>query len=95
MLLYNVSVMIDDSRHDTVIGWIKLQLQECPYKISFLKMLDSPHDGSTYCIQLLADEDAIILQFQKDVVAVIQEYINSHHAEKAFIFDSKMRYLSL
>lgn len=58
-------------------------------------MLDSPHEGNTYCVQFLAADDNVILKFQEDVVAELQGYLTAHHTEKAFIFDSKMQYLSL
>lgn len=58
-------------------------------------MLDSPHEGTTYCVQFLATDNAAILKFQEDVVAGLQTYLTAHHSEKAFIFESKMEYLSL
>lgn len=58
-------------------------------------MLESPHEGSTYCIQVVATDDTEILKFQEDVLVELQAYLTTSHAEKAFIFDSKMQYLAL
>lgn len=95
MTLYNVSIIIDDSSHDTLIAWLKNELQTSVYDIKFLKMLESPHEGSTYCIQLTTEKESTIESFQQNVLLKIQEHILNHHPEKAFIFDSKMRFLAL
>lgn len=58
-------------------------------------MIDSPHEGTTYCIQLLASSEAVINDFQQDFLARVQTHIGANHQEKAFIFDSKMQYLGL
>lgn len=95
MILYNISIIVDDSSHDAVLGWLKAHLRKSTYETKFLKMLESPHEGSTYCIQVVATDDTEILKFQEDVVMELQVYLTTNHAEKAFIFDSKMQYLSL
>ncbi|PRD54577.1 DUF4286 family protein [Sphingobacterium gobiense] len=95
MILYNISIIMEDSRHDQVVNWLKSHLRTSSYETTFLKMLDSPHEGHTYCIQFLAADDAAIGKFQEDVMAELQTYLMTNHAEKAFIFDSKMQYLSL
>lgn len=95
MILYNVSIIIDDSSHDALLAWLKNELQSITYDINFLKMLDSPHEGSTYCIQLTTENESEITDFQQEVLVRIQEYIGNKHFEKAFIFDSKMRFLSI
>lgn len=70
-------------------------LREVRYETKFLKMLDSPHEGTTYCIQVTAADEETIQGFQADVLHTIQAYIGTNHHEKAFIFDSKMQYLDL
>ncbi len=95
MILYNISIIIEDRSHDQVVNWLKSHLRTSTYEINFLKMLDSPHEGTTYCVQLLAADDTVIFKFQEDVVAEMQTYLTAHHPERAFIFESKMQYLSL
>ena len=95
MILYNISVIVEDSSHDQVIQWLKSHLRASAYETTLLKMLDSPHEGNTYCVQSLATDHATIVKFQEDVVAELQTYLLASHTEKAFIFDSKMQYLSL
>lgn len=95
MILYNISVIVEDSSHGQVLDWLKSHLRKSTYETTFLKMLESPHEGSTYCIQLVAADDTAILKFQQDILVELQTYLTTHHAEKAFIFDSKMEYLRL
>ena len=95
MILYNISVIVEDSSHDQVVQWLKSSLRKSPYETAFLKMIDSPHEGHTYCIQFQAVDHALIVKFQEDVVVELQTYLMNHHAEKAFIFESKMQYLPL
>lgn len=95
MTLYNVSIIIDDTSHDDMLAWIKNELQLTSYEVKFLKMLDSPHEGSTYCIQLITADPIMIAGFQSDFMIKMQTYIGQKHADKAFIFDSKMEYVTI
>ncbi|MFD2596530.1 DUF4286 family protein [Sphingobacterium griseoflavum] len=95
MILYNISIIVDDSSHDDLLGWIKKQIPQLPTGIHLLKMLDSPHDGTTYCLQITAEDDAAIGLLQAEILPTLQQYIVTKHSEKAFIFDSKMQYISI
>ena len=93
MILYNISLIIEDSSHDELLSWVIQLLKEIPHESKFLKMLDNPHEGTTYCIQVTSSDDYTFTQIQKDITQVIQDYIGSHHNGKAFIFDSVMQYI--
>lgn len=95
MILYNISIIVEDSSHDDVLAWIKKQLPQLSADIRLLKMLDSPHEGTTYCLQITAEDEQAITSFQEALLPDLQQYIATKHTEKAFIFDSKMQYLSL
>lgn len=95
MILYNVSLIIEDSDHDMLLDWLKSTLRQNRFEAKFLKMLDSPHDGSTYCIQIVAQNEDMINSFQLEVLQQLQEQIAIRHKDKAFIFDSRMQYLAL
>ncbi len=94
MILYNISVIVEDSSHDDVLAWIKQRLPQLSAEIRLLRMLDSPHEGTTYCLQMTAEDDQAIASFQDELLPGLQQYIATKHTEKAFIFDSKMQYLS-
>lgn len=94
MYLYNISLIIEDNSHDIIIDWLRENwIPQIGQDIHFLKMIDSPHEGHTYCIQLQAKEKDEIEKFQQSHLAELNQYIHTQHREKAFIFDSLMQYL--
>ncbi|TDS16189.1 DUF4286 family protein [Sphingobacterium paludis] len=95
MILYNISIIIDDSSHDDLFPWIKSHLKTLTVETNLLKMLDSPHEGTTYCIQVRAADPSAIEAYQAEILPALSEYIAAKHQEKAFLFDSKMEYLPL
>lgn len=95
MYLYNVSVIIENEHHDSLLDWIRNNwLSNLPVAANLLKMINSPHEGHTYCIQLIVSSEEEIQAFQQTSLILLQEQIGQHHQEKAFIFDSVMQYLS-
>lgn len=94
MFLYNVSIIVEDASHSQVFDWLSNIVKNQTLPIKLLKMLDSPHEGTTYCIQLTTADDAIIDAFQQSILLELQAYIGQHHREKAFIFDSKMEFIA-
>jgi len=95
MILYNISIMVEDRSHDAVYGWLTNEFRQDTFGARFLKMLDSPHEGTTYCVQLMAEDERDITSFQEGFVRQLQDYIAQEHAGSAFVFDSKMAYIAL
>lgn len=94
MYLYNVSIIIEPSAHIQIVTWIEnLLRQQNNENLHFLQMLDSPHEGHTYCLQLIAQEEQEIEIFKSLVLSALQQYITDEHRDKAFVFDSTMKYL--
>jgi hypothetical protein len=95
MYLYNISIIVDDENHQQLINWVKTDwLLKIENEVKFLKMLNTPHEGSTYCVQIVADNEQAIHAFQQNHVSVLQEHIALYYLEKAFIFDSVMEYIA-
>lgn len=93
MYLYNVSVIIDESNHLELMSWTQQLIQGRTPVIKFLKMLDSPHQGHTYCLQAELNNQDDIQQLRDGLIQELQEHINERHREKAFLFESVMQYL--
>lgn len=94
MYLYNISIIVDDENHQQLINWVKTTwLSKIENEVKFLKMLDTPHEGWTYCVQIITDNKQAIHSFQQDHVSLLQEHIALNYLEKAFIFDSIMEYI--
>lgn len=95
MFLYNVSIIMEDSVHTDLLESIQQHIQAKPeIGIKLLKMLDSPHEGQTYCLQVMMDNQEEIAQFQAEVMQDIQALIGTHYPDKAFLFDSTMQYIN-
>jgi len=95
MLLYNISIIVEDRSHDAVRAWLLDELRSGPSQAKFLKMLDSPHGGTTYCVQLVAEDERGLAGFQGGFLWRLQDYIAREHADSAFVFESKMAYIDL
>lgn len=94
MYLYNISIIVESERHELLIQWVKENwLSQLPESTKLLKMLDSPHEGHTYCVQLVFEYPSDIPTFQNEKLSILQQYIGENHLEKAFLFDSTMKYL--
>ncbi|MEI5984585.1 MULTISPECIES: DUF4286 family protein [Sphingobacterium] len=95
MFLYNISIIMEDSVHHDLLVWIRTQLKAHEGKnIKFLKMLNSPHEGQTYCMQVTLNSEKEIVEFQEEVLQEIQAVIGTQFPDKAFIFDSTMQYIN-
>lgn len=96
MYLYNISIIVEDNSHDSLIQWVKNEwITGLPKDTKFLKMLNNPHEGQTYCVQIIVQNEQEVIDMQGNAVAQLQAHIGEHHAEKAFIFDSIMQYLNI
>jgi hypothetical protein len=94
MYLYNISIIVENDNHEILMNWVTNNwFQTLSEKPKYLKMLDSPHEGHTYSIQFNFEYASDIPKFQQEKLMVLQEYISTNHHEKAFLFDSTMKYL--
>ncbi len=94
MYLYNISIIVEESQHDLLLDWLKKEwLPNLSNETKFLKMLNTPHEGHTYCVQMIKNNESEIIQFQENYLISLQHHLATHHHEKAFIFDSVMQYL--
>ena len=60
MYLYNISIIVEDSQHDTLLNWLEKEwLPSLVQEIKFLKMINTPHEGHTYCVQMTVNNKKI------------------------------------
>jgi len=94
MFLYNVSVIAEEAIHQEIVVWIQDNiLQSQKFEVHFLQMLQSPHEGMTYCIQVVLPSEEHIADFQQIHLLPLQELIAETYQNKVFLFDSTMKYL--
>lgn len=95
MYLYNISVIVEDHVHHTFLHWLKNEwLPHIHEDVKLLKLLDVAQEGYTYCVQFVANNESDIQVFRDNHLIVLQQHIGGHYAEKVFLFDSTMQYLS-
>jgi len=94
MYLYNISLIIENEQHEPFMQWLQNEwIENLPAGSKLLKMLDSPHQGQTYCVQLNFEYANDIANFQKQYLSSLQQHIGEHFMGKVFLFDSTMKYL--
>jgi len=94
MYLYNVSVIVEESESQLVRALLISHLETARDKglaVRLLELLDSPHEGVTYSLQLEAPDSEVVTAFQSDHLAALQAKTNQHHEGKVFYFDSLMK----
>ena len=97
MYLYNVTIIAENDIRDTVKQCIDAQFFDQPDSapsVSLLEMLDSPHEGTTYCVQLRVENSGDILLFQQRHLRQLQELLAEQYPGKVLFFDSMMKYLN-
>lgn len=71
MVLFNVTVIIDDSINDEWLAWMNdlfvPAAMATGYVVSerLLRVLDSPNEGITYCLQFVIDDIGSYKTFQE------------------------------
>ncbi len=98
MYLYNVTIIAESDIGEAVRSYLTGELvygaEGVDTSLFFLEMLDSPHDGVTYCIQLHAENRDKITLFQETHFAAIRAQLETVYAGKVLFFDSVMKYLN-
>lgn len=97
MYLYNVTIIVENDVRDAVKQHLRAGLpgeQNPGGSWSLLELIDSPHDGATYCLQLRCRDRAAIAAFQANGFAALQTALNEQYPGKVVFFDSTMKYLN-
>ena len=95
MFLYNITVVVEDDIQAAVRAKIEEQIKSYPSPhIRLLELVNSPHEGTTYCIHLSAANQADIQQFQELYLTYLQQLASQEYAGKLLFFDSTLKYLA-
>lgn len=101
MILYNITVIADNDIKDEFREWaihvfLPIIAQSELFKSqAFLKVNDSPNEGETYCIQIIAKSDKEIALFQENQLSLLHGKINDVWLNTIYLFESKMEYLAM
>lgn len=94
MLLYNLTLILESSEADFALERVKHFVQTLSsHTINLLKMLDSPHEGVTYCLQFQAQNLDEVQSFCEVRVRELRNTLDQLMPGKVLYFESMMEYL--
>lgn|SRR5690554_5789050 len=101
MILYNITALVDTDIKSEFQEWIHrvflLDLTNSGHfkTQSLLKVLDSPNEGETFSIQVIARGADELELFKTNYLPVLHQQIQQVWNNKVFLFESKMEYIAM
>ena len=99
MILYNVTIILDEDIHDDWLRWMKTEhvkdVMNTGYFASnrILRVLDSPNEGITYCIQYIADSMEKYNEYKQKHAARLQVDCPEQFLNKFVAFQTVMEFI--
>lgn len=99
MILYNVTIIIDDAIEGEWIRYVRetyipdIMATGAFASNRLLKVLDSPNEGSTYCIQFVADDRSKYHSYQNEFIQPIQAEHQKRFENRFVSFSTIMEYV--
>lgn len=96
MLLYNVTLIIEDEVANNWLFWMKEthipQVMATGKFVSYrlLKVKDSPNEGVTFCVQYMAQDLATYTDYQENFASALQADVQSKFDNKFVSFSTLM-----
>lgn len=99
MLLYNVTLILEESAADEWLQW--MQETHIPEVMAtgmfvsnrLLKVLDSPNEGVTYCTQYVAESMENYDQYQQVYAPALQEDLNEKFKNRFVAYRTLMEFV--
>lgn len=99
MLLYNATLIIEEASAPAWLQW--MQEEYLPMLMSkdifvskrLLKVVDSPNEGLTYCVQFIADTQEKCAIYQNEYAVDYINEMNLRFKEKYVSFTTIMEYI--
>lgn len=99
MLLYNVTLILEDSAVEEWLVWmlnthIPAVLNSGKFvSHRLLKVLDSPNEGTTYCVQYVAEDRAAYEDYQLHHAPALQADLQHKFENRYVAFRTLMEYI--
>jgi len=99
MLLYNVTLILDDAAAEEWLQWMQeIHIPEVMATGMFvsnrlLKVVDSPNEGVTYCAQYVAENMANYDQYQSAFAPALQEKLNEKFKNRFVAYRTLMEFV--
>lgn len=99
MLLYNVTLILEDSAAEEWLHWMQeVHIPEVMATGMFvsnrlLKVLDSPNEGVTYCAQYVADDLENYNKYQEEYAPALQANLNEKFKNRFVAYRTLMEFV--
>lgn len=100
MILYNITFLANEDVETEFAAWIQYDFlpklaDEAIFKgQSFLKVLDSPNEGTTYCLQMMSGSEKEIDLFKSGSYRRIEEKLAGVWKGHIYLFESRMQFIA-
>lgn len=99
MLLYNVTIIIEESAAEEWLQWMKeIHIPEVMATDKFvsnrlLKVMDSPNEGITFCSQYVVENEENYLDYQANYAPALQAKLQSKFENRFVAFRTVMEFV--
>lgn len=99
MLLYNVTLIVEEGAADKWLTWMqevhipKVLATEMFVSSRLLKVLDSPNEGITFCAQYVVENMENYQTYQEKFAPALQAELNEEFANQFVAFRTLMEYI--
>lgn len=99
MILYNVTIILDEEIHVNWLKWLKnehlKEMMDTGFFISYrvLKVLDSPNEGHTYCVQYILDSVEKYNKYMQVQPNQLQTNVPAEFLNKFVVFSTLMEFI--
>lgn len=99
MILFNITMILDDEIHNEWLQWMKtIQIPDimntgCFVSNRLLNVLDSPNEGVTYCVQYISDSLEKLNEFKQKHEHSIQAKLPEQFNNKLVLFSTVMEFI--
>lgn len=100
MLLYNITSIIEDATAVRWLQWMvdvhipKVMATEKFVSYRLLRVLDSPNEGVTFCVQYVVENMNEYLDYQKNHAPAFQAEIQANFENQLVSFQTIMEYIA-
>ncbi len=99
MILYNVTVILDEEIETEWLNWMKgehipeVMATSCFLSYRMLKVIDSPNEGATYCIQYIAENGQKYDEYKHKFATDLQASFPAQFKDKFVSYRSLMEFV--
>lgn len=99
MILYNVTIILEEEIHLSWLKWLKndhvKEMMKSGFFISYriLKVLDSPNEGLTYCVQYIAESLEKYNEYMQINPSLLQINVPAEFQNKFVVYNTLMEFI--